>query len=192
MRRRLALGRRRSGWRPSQRRSPVVRPARDGAGRPYAVDFAYREAALARDEGVARNLATPMAPPEQRQRLIDRGRLPGPGEGPSAEARANSWFRSYFLGESTDGRRLLTSISGGDPGYEETSKIVGEAALLWPSSMTRCRRVARAVASSRRQSPSVERCSIGWTDAGSACRARPDLADDLPRMVADDFVRPIA
>jgi short subunit dehydrogenase-like uncharacterized protein len=160
---------------------------------PYAVDFAYREAALARDEGVARNLATPMAPPEQRQRLIDRGRLPGPGEGPSAEARASSWFRSYFLGESTDGRRLLTSISGGDPGYEETSKIVGEAALLLalehdalPASGACGGVLTPAVALGGALLDRLDGCGLRFAVRGT------DLADDLPRMVADDFVRPIA
>ena len=160
---------------------------------PYAVDFAYREAALARDEGVARNLATPMAPPEQRQRLIDRGRLPGPGEGPSAEARASSWFRSYFLGESTDGRRLITSISGGAPGYEETSKIVGEAALLLalehdalPASGACGGVLTPAVALGGALLDRLDGCGLRFAVRGT------DLADDLPRMVADDFVRPIA
>ena len=31
---------------------------------------------------------------------------------------------------SVDGAQVLTSVSGGDPGYEETSKMVAEAALL--------------------------------------------------------------
>lgn len=96
----------------------------------YGAQFGFRECALARDEGVARGLAAPMAAVERRQKLIARGKLPGPGEGPSAEVRARSWFRLFLLGESESGKRLLTSVGGGDPGYDVTSKAVAEAALL--------------------------------------------------------------
>ena len=44
--------------------------------------------------------------------------------------RAKSWFRLLLLGEGEDGSRLLTQVSGGDPGYDETSKMVSEAAIL--------------------------------------------------------------
>ena len=47
--------------------------------------------------------------------------------------RARSWFRLFLVGEAESGRRLLTSISGGDPGYDVTSQIVAEAALLLAS-----------------------------------------------------------
>jgi len=56
-------------------------------------------------------------------------RLRPPGTGPSEERRAKSWFRFRFVGEG-GGRRVITEISGGDPGYDETSKMVVESALL--------------------------------------------------------------
>jgi short subunit dehydrogenase-like uncharacterized protein len=54
--------------------------------------------------------------------------LPDPGEGPSAERRARSRFRVTFLGGAGD-QRVVTRVSGGDPGYDETAKMLGEAAL---------------------------------------------------------------
>jgi short subunit dehydrogenase-like uncharacterized protein len=50
------------------------------------------------------------------------------GEGPSPERRAKSWFKVRFLAES-NGQRLVTEVSGGDPGYGETSKMLAESAL---------------------------------------------------------------
>ncbi|MER6984101.1 saccharopine dehydrogenase, partial [Streptomyces carpinensis] len=55
------------------------------------------------------------------------GRL-RPGEGPSAEKRARSWFSLRFVGEG-GGRRVFTEVAGGDPGYDETAKMFAEAAL---------------------------------------------------------------
>jgi short subunit dehydrogenase-like uncharacterized protein len=51
-----------------------------------------------------------------------------PGEGPSPEQREKGWFKVRFLAES-DGRRLITEVSGGDPGYGETSKMLAHAGL---------------------------------------------------------------
>ncbi|WP_437492962.1 saccharopine dehydrogenase NADP-binding domain-containing protein [Sorangium sp. So ce1014] len=51
-----------------------------------------------------------------------------PGEGPSAEERARSWFQVTFQGKSAS-RRVVTRVSGGDPGYSETAKMVAESAL---------------------------------------------------------------
>jgi short subunit dehydrogenase-like uncharacterized protein len=50
------------------------------------------------------------------------------GSGPSAEQRACSWFRVTFVGEG-GGRRVVTRVSGGDPGYDETARMLGEATL---------------------------------------------------------------
>ena len=55
-------------------------------------------------------------------------KLKDPGEGPSEEHRARSWFRVRFVGQS-DGHRVVTEVSGGDPGYSETSKMLAESAL---------------------------------------------------------------
>ena len=51
-----------------------------------------------------------------------------PGEGPSEETRAKSWFKITFVGEG-GGRRVVTRVSGGDPGYGETSKMLAESGL---------------------------------------------------------------
>jgi short subunit dehydrogenase-like uncharacterized protein len=51
-----------------------------------------------------------------------------PGEGPSPEQRAKSWFKVRFEGEG-GGRRVATEVSGGDPGYGETAKMLAESAL---------------------------------------------------------------
>ena len=51
-----------------------------------------------------------------------------PGDGPSEERRARSWFTVTFVGEG-GGERVVTRVSGGDPGYGETAKMLGESAL---------------------------------------------------------------
>ncbi len=50
------------------------------------------------------------------------------GEGPSLERRQKSWFTVDFVGESA-GRTVRTRVSGGDPGYGETAKMLAESAL---------------------------------------------------------------
>jgi short subunit dehydrogenase-like uncharacterized protein len=49
-------------------------------------------------------------------------------DGPSETKRARSWFNVRFKGEG-GGRRVIVEVSGGDPGYSETSKMLAEAAL---------------------------------------------------------------
>ena len=34
-----------------------------------------------------------------------------------------------FVGETASGKRVLTRVSGGEPGYAETSKMIAESAL---------------------------------------------------------------
>ncbi|MCX5415447.1 trans-acting enoyl reductase family protein [Streptomyces sp. NBC_00059] len=51
-----------------------------------------------------------------------------PGTGPSEQRRRRSWFTVRFVGEG-GGRRVCTEVSGGDPGYDETAKMLAEAAL---------------------------------------------------------------
>jgi short subunit dehydrogenase-like uncharacterized protein len=55
-------------------------------------------------------------------------KLKDPGEGPTPEQRAKAWFTVRFEG-SSNGRRIVTEVSGGDPGYGETSKMLAESAL---------------------------------------------------------------
>ncbi len=51
------------------------------------------------------------------------------GAGPSEEERAKGFFALTFIGESA-GKQVVTRVSGGDPGYDETSKMLSESALL--------------------------------------------------------------
>lgn len=51
------------------------------------------------------------------------------GEGPDQATRDKSYFKVTFLGES-ETKQVKTQVSGGDPGYTETSKMLSETALL--------------------------------------------------------------
>jgi short subunit dehydrogenase-like uncharacterized protein len=51
-----------------------------------------------------------------------------PGEGPSKEQIEKGWFKVRFHGEG-GGSRVATEVSGGDPGYGDTAKMLSEAAL---------------------------------------------------------------
>lgn len=53
-----------------------------------------------------------------------------PGEGPTAEQRARGWFKVRFLAEA-GGTKVQTQVSGGDPGYGDTAKMLGESALCF-------------------------------------------------------------
>jgi short subunit dehydrogenase-like uncharacterized protein len=99
----------------------------------YGPDFSYSHylvlkrlpvlAALAAGAGTVITLA--QLPPARKvmQKLV-----PASGEGPSAEQRAKNWFRFRVVGEG-GGRRVVVQLSGGDPGYGETSKMLAESAL---------------------------------------------------------------
>jgi short subunit dehydrogenase-like uncharacterized protein len=50
------------------------------------------------------------------------------GEGPDEATRARSRFTVYFFGEA-DGHQARVEVSGGDPGYDETAKMLGESVL---------------------------------------------------------------
>lgn len=50
------------------------------------------------------------------------------GEGPSAEERTRNWFQVTFRGTAQT-RQVVTRVSGGDPGYSETAKMIAESAL---------------------------------------------------------------
>jgi short subunit dehydrogenase-like uncharacterized protein len=98
----------------------------------YGPDFHYRHYAAVRTlpyalggvAAVSALFAAAQLPPARRW-LSDRIR---PGEGPSPERRAKSWFSVRFVGEG-GGRRVFTEVSGGDPGYDETAKMFAESAL---------------------------------------------------------------
>lgn len=88
--------------------------------------FAFRSpftvAALA--VGTASVMALASFPPTRK--LLQR--LRPQGSGPSAEERAKAWFRIDFIGRA-GGREVRTHVSGGDPGYDETAKMISEAAI---------------------------------------------------------------
>lgn len=93
--------------------------------------FRYREEQLSPAGGraaakMAKNAAIP---PEKLRALVEAGRLPKPGGGPSAEKRAASAFTALALARAADGSAAACGLSGGDPGYDETAKMVAEAAL---------------------------------------------------------------
>ncbi|WP_409060814.1 saccharopine dehydrogenase family protein [Streptomyces sp. SYP-A7185] len=98
----------------------------------YGPDFRYRHYAAVRSlpfavggaAAVTGLVAAAQLPPARRW-LSSRLK---PGEGPSEQRRAKSWFSVRFVGEG-GGKRVYTEVSGGDPGYDETAKMLGEAAL---------------------------------------------------------------
>ena len=50
------------------------------------------------------------------------------GQGPDEARRAKSWFTVDFVGEA-GARTVHTRVSGGDPGYGETAKMLAESAM---------------------------------------------------------------
>jgi short subunit dehydrogenase-like uncharacterized protein len=74
--------------------------------------------------GVASLFAAAQVPPLRKVLL---GRL-SPGDGPSESEREKGWFKVRFVGEG-GGRRVVTMVSGGDPGYSETAKMLAQSAL---------------------------------------------------------------
>ncbi len=56
-----------------------------------------------------------------------KGKVPQ-GSGPDSAKREKSWFTVDFVGEA-GGQTVRTRVSGGDPGYTETAKMLSEAAL---------------------------------------------------------------
>ncbi|WP_344861146.1 saccharopine dehydrogenase family protein [Amycolatopsis ultiminotia] len=98
----------------------------------YGPDFRYRHFAAfahlpsvaATAAGVGALFAAAQLPPARRA----LSRLLAPGEGPDAGRRARSWFRVRFTGRG-GGEEVTTEVSGGDPGYDETAKMLAESAL---------------------------------------------------------------
>jgi saccharopine dehydrogenase (NAD+, L-glutamate forming) len=115
---------------------PTIDPfvvARSGAAlASYGPDFAYSHYAgtktlryaAAGVVGAAALFGAAQVPP-LRNLLLER--IPQ-GEGPDERRRSKSWFTVDFVGEG-DGRTVHTRVSGGDPGYDETAKMLAESAL---------------------------------------------------------------
>ncbi|WP_157252377.1 saccharopine dehydrogenase family protein [Nonomuraea typhae] len=98
----------------------------------YGPDFTYRQYFAVRRLPAALTLAGGAAAltflaqiPSARSFLLNRLR---PGDGPTPEQRAASWFKLTLLGEG-GGARVVTEVSGTDPGYGGTAKMISEAAL---------------------------------------------------------------
>jgi saccharopine dehydrogenase (NAD+, L-glutamate forming) len=125
--------RRELGWAvPLSSIDPVI-VARSARALPrYGPDFTYGHhlavrrlaGAVALAAGVAGLFAVAQLPPA---RALLLRRFP-PGAGPTPEQRAAAWFTVRFIGEG-GGRRVVTEVAGGDPGYDETAKMFGESAL---------------------------------------------------------------
>ena len=89
------------------------------------------------------------------------------GSGPDEEKRARSWFTVDFVGE-TDGRRVRTRVSGGDPGYTETSRMLAESALclLLDDNPSTSGQVTTAVAMGPRLRERLERTGMRFEVVG--------------------------
>ena len=98
----------------------------------YGPDFTYGHNLLAKHlatvgalgAGVGTGFALAQLPPTRKLLL----KMKSPGEGPSKEKRAKSWFKVVFVGKG-GGKRVVTEVKGGDPGYTETSKMLAESGL---------------------------------------------------------------
>jgi short subunit dehydrogenase-like uncharacterized protein len=98
----------------------------------YGPDFRYTHYAAVKRLAVALGGVATIAGvmglaqiPPARRWLLARA---ASGEGPSEERRRRSWFTVRFVGEGGDAR-LITEVSGGDPGYGETSKMLAETGM---------------------------------------------------------------
>lgn len=110
---------------------PIVRRSAVALDR-YGPDFAYGHnlvnkhfySLAAGSAGVGAAVLAATFPPTRKLLL----KVKSPGDGPSEEVRAKSWFKVTFIGEG-GGQRVLTEVSGGDPGYDETAKMLAQSAL---------------------------------------------------------------
>ena len=110
---------------------PIVRRSAAALDR-YGPDFTYGHHMVAKHVatvgsiagGVGTAFALAQLPPTKKLML----KMKAPGEGPSEAERERSWFKVTFVGEG-GGKRVVTEVSGGDPGYGETSKMLAESGL---------------------------------------------------------------
>jgi len=110
---------------------PIVRRSAAALDR-YGPDFTYGHNVVAKHlssvaltaGGVGAALVLAQLPPTRK--VLLKGKAPG--EGPSEEVRAKGWFKVTFVGEG-GGKRVVTEVSGGDPGYGETAKMLAQSGL---------------------------------------------------------------
>jgi short subunit dehydrogenase-like uncharacterized protein len=104
----------------------------------YGADFTYDEAvltgrglqgrlaAIGMAAGLAGFMVAGAIPPARW--ALERFVLPGPGEGPSAEAQKSGFFDLRFFGTTADGRSIRCRVTGDrDPGYGSTARMLGQA-----------------------------------------------------------------
>jgi short subunit dehydrogenase-like uncharacterized protein len=110
---------------------PIVRRSAAALDR-YGPDFTYGHHMVAKHLATVGAIAGGVGTvgllaqlPPTRKLLL---KLKAPGEGPSEAERERSWFKVTFVGEG-GGKRVVTEVSGGDPGYSETSKMLAESGL---------------------------------------------------------------
>ena len=98
----------------------------------YGPDFSYGHYVVAPSlpvaagitAGVSAVVALSQIPPTRDWLL----RRKPQGEGPTEDQMAKAWFKVRFFGRG-GGKSVVTEVSGGDPGYGETSKMLAESAL---------------------------------------------------------------
>jgi short subunit dehydrogenase-like uncharacterized protein len=121
----------------------VVRRSNGLLGWVYGKNFRYREVMSAGSSPAAPLVAAGMAGGivatmtagallsrvSVGRRLLDRI-LPKPGTGPGEQARRSGWFTMKTFADTTAGARYVCTFAGqGDPGYQATSVMLGEAGL---------------------------------------------------------------
>jgi len=98
----------------------------------YGPDFSYGHYAVVGSlpmvaaAGIAAGTVLVLAQLTATRRLLLR--LKTAGEGPSEQQRAGAWFQARFVARAGD-VVLVTEVSGGDPGYDETAVMLGQSAL---------------------------------------------------------------
>jgi short subunit dehydrogenase-like uncharacterized protein len=139
----------------------------------YGPDFTYshflviKHLASALGLGAGAGVVIGLAQLEPTRNLLLK--LKDPGEGPSPEQRAKGWFKVRMLGIG-GGRRVVAEVTGGDPGYGETSKMLAEAALCLAHDELpeRSGQLTPAVAMGRPLIERLQRAGIGFEIAESA------------------------
>ncbi|WP_067815715.1 saccharopine dehydrogenase family protein [Nocardia inohanensis] len=121
----------------------IVRRSNGLLGWPYGKNFRYREVMSAGSSPTAPLVAAGMAGGivagmaagavlsrvELGRKLLDRI-MPKPGTGPSEKARNSGWFTMRTFANTTSGAKYVCTFAGkGDPGYQATSVMLGQAGL---------------------------------------------------------------
>ncbi|MEV6428520.1 saccharopine dehydrogenase NADP-binding domain-containing protein [Nocardia sp. NPDC051463] len=121
----------------------IVRRTNGLLGWVYGKNFRYREVMSAGKSPVAPLVAAGMAGGivatmaagavlsrvAVGRKLLDR-LLPKPGTGPSEKARTSGWFTMKTFARTSSGAKYVATFAGtGDPGYQATAVMLGEAGL---------------------------------------------------------------